>query len=118
MIERPSRRLVTRPAFDRTLSWADSVLAMTPKPRAISPAATPPGPARTKRRNTCSRESCARAERRLIATTDSIFLLLWKCCVSQVARSHLDNLQCLWRHRIAQDRASWASVNEGRPYLR
>jgi len=72
-MERPSRRARINPAFERRRSCADKVFGAVSRLRAISPAARPSGPALTNRRNTCSRASCASAERRLTASFNSIF---------------------------------------------
>src|SRR5580692_2393956 len=72
MIERPSRRELTRPAPARTFRLVERVLARLPVARAISPAARPAGPARTSRRKTSRRPGWARAERAPTAACGSI----------------------------------------------
>src|SRR5687768_8827382 len=73
MIERPSRRDVTRPHEAKTFRLLEDVFCSAPVWRAISPAARPSGPASTSSRNACSRPSCPRAASDLAALLDSMY---------------------------------------------
>ena len=63
MIERPSRRPATSPAWARIVRLADKVFGAMSRRRLISPAARPSGPARTNSRKMVSRPSWASEDR-------------------------------------------------------
>lgn len=72
-MERPSRRLVTKPAWDRTVKLAESVLGAIPTRRDTSPAAKPSGPAFTNSRKIASRPPWASADKAVTASLVFIF---------------------------------------------
>src|SRR3990167_2888154 len=72
MIERLSRRWVTSPALASWAKWKLIEDAGTSSCSARVPAAMPPSPACTSKRNAASRCSCARADKAHTAFADSM----------------------------------------------
>src|SRR3569832_314143 len=80
-----------RPARESTARCEDMVFCGTASCLAISPAASPSGSWRTRRRKTSSRVGCAKAARARTVSSDSIYLEL---------SIYIDEVNCLESARV------------------